>query len=118
VLVCSSGWISLLTTAGAELIAAAGVRRAGWKKVASPYEGDDSILRWLAQRLQGVLAELGQLVEEEVVVVDQADPQAGRLSPPMRSASEVEWCGARKGCRAKRAWPAGRSPVMDRAWRP
>jgi hypothetical protein len=53
--------------------------------------------------------ELGQLVQEQHPVVGQAHlPRPGMEPPPMRPASETEWCGERKG-RVVTSWPASSS---------
>jgi hypothetical protein len=36
-------------------------------------ESDDPVFQWLAEGLQGIAAELGQLIEEEDAVVGEAD---------------------------------------------
>jgi hypothetical protein len=94
-------------------------------------EGDDPVLQGLAQRLQGIAAEFGQLIETgEARLGGEADSAGGRapgdavverrltsprpgMLPPMRPASEIEWWGARKGRRERMAWSGGRRPAME-----
>jgi hypothetical protein len=61
-------------------------------------DGHAPLLQGLAQHLEDVLLELRELVEEEHAVVGERD-LAGRGTepPPMRPASLMVWCGARKG---------------------
>jgi hypothetical protein len=66
---------------------------------------DDPILQGLAQRLQGVAAELGQLGERMNPVMGETHlPGRGMLPPPMRPASEIEQWGERNGRWVRRAW--------------
>ena len=66
----------------------------------APGPGEDHVplLERLAERLEHVAPELGQLVEEEDAPVGERDlAGARRGEPPTSPASEMEWCGARNG---------------------
>ena len=57
-----------------------------------PAQRDDAVLQGLAQHLQHVAAEFGQLVEEQHPAVGQADlPGRGIDPPPMSPASLMVW---------------------------
>jgi hypothetical protein len=85
------------SSAAAQRFEAAGLTQApltGW----SAPPGDGPIFRALAEGLEGVAAELRELVEEEDAVVGETHfprPEettvVPQLPPPMRPASEIEW---------------------------
>jgi hypothetical protein len=76
--------------------------------------GGNSLFQRLAQRLQGIAAELGQLVEEEDAVVGEAHlPRAGNAAAADEAGVGDRVMRRAEGRRARRAWPAGRRPAIE-----